>query len=277
MRAHLGAVALSADGRTALAVGERGTILRSADGGLTWNRVGLHRRGVPPVSWLLLAVAFVSALPAFRPPPPPERRKAAGDAAALFATDRPLAPGAPDVAGADTLARRISAFLRNTRTVPPLTLAIVGPWGSGKSSVLNRLHDDLRAHGLRPVWFNAWHHRREEHLFAALLQAVRAKAVPGWFAPGGFRRSIEQSVQSAVVREVALRPGQDRLANPHGGYNGASSRSVRARSISPARRPADDRSQHPQAAAPPASCPARSDAEPSPPRLARHEARRPRT
>src|SRR5262249_34027287 len=28
------------------------------------------------------------------------------------------------------------------------------------------------------VWFNAWHHQREEHLFAALLEAVRRQAVP---------------------------------------------------------------------------------------------------
>lgn len=83
-----------------------------------------------------------------------------------------------DAAGAAVLAGRLSSFLRNRHTRPPLTLAVVGAWGSGKSSVLNLLAEDLQRHDMCTIRFNAWHHQKEEHLFAALLQAVRQQAVP---------------------------------------------------------------------------------------------------
>jgi hypothetical protein len=66
-----------------------------------------------------------------------------------------------------------------------MTVAITGLWGSGKSSVLSRLKDDLVAGGQRPVWFNAWHRQGEESMFAALMQAVRAQAVPSWWSLAG--------------------------------------------------------------------------------------------
>lgn len=75
------------------------------------------------------------------------------------------------------LARGISRFPRNSETRPPLTLAIAGDWGTGKSSLMQLVCADLRRFGHRPLWFNAWHHQKQEHLFAALLGAVRAQAL----------------------------------------------------------------------------------------------------
>ena len=37
---------------------------------------------------------------------------------------------------------------------------------------------DLRHYGSRPVWFNAWHHQKEEQLLAALLNIIRDKSLP---------------------------------------------------------------------------------------------------
>jgi hypothetical protein len=97
-----------------------------------------------------------------------------------------LRKGDQDATGqADELATQIGSFLRNAQTAPPLTLAITGSWGTGKSSVLSRLRDDLTAHRQRPVWFNAWHRQGEESMFAALMQAVRAQAVPSWWSLDG--------------------------------------------------------------------------------------------
>ncbi|MBX9700054.1 MAG: KAP family NTPase [Acetobacteraceae bacterium] len=112
------------------------------------------------------------------PLPRETRRLSVGALSDIFAPDRPLQRGDPDAAGAALLARRLQSFLINRNTQPPLTLAITGDWGSGKSSVLNLLAAELRVSGRRAVWFNAWHHQKEEHLFAALLQAVRQQAVP---------------------------------------------------------------------------------------------------
>src|SRR6202035_63449 len=72
----------------------------------------------------------------------------------------------------------LSHFLRNEKTQPPLTVAITGEWGSGKSSLMNLLRADLERHGWRPVRFNAWHHQKEKHLLASLLAAIRRQAIP---------------------------------------------------------------------------------------------------
>ncbi|MBK1661977.1 P-loop NTPase fold protein, partial [Paracraurococcus ruber] len=183
--AHLRTLAFGPDGLV-LAAGSNDMLLRSTDGGATWA-MPPHESSPAPLAWLLWGSGLVALLSGARPLPRAAPPPAAGDIAGLFATDRPLREGDPDAAGAGLLADRISRFLRNRRTEPPLTLAVTGPWGTGKSSVLNRLCADLATHGLRPVWFNAWHHQKEEHLFAALLEAVRQQAVP----PLGSRAGLE--------------------------------------------------------------------------------------
>jgi hypothetical protein len=123
--------------------------------------------------------------------------------AQLLATDRPLRKGDVDATGsADQLAAQIGSFLRNAQTAPPLTIAITGPWGSGKSSVLSRLREDLVNGSQRPVWFNAWHRQGEESLFAALMQAVRSEAVPSWWSFAGLdvrMRLLFSRVQSNPI------------------------------------------------------------------------------
>jgi len=173
---NLRAAAIASDGRIALVVGEQGTLLRSIDSGLSWRHV--HRRHPAPIVWALLIVAFVVSAPLFLPLPRERYNPTTMSLSDLFATDRPLQPGEADAAGAAPLAERLGRFLINRNTQPPLTLAITGDWGSGKSSVLNLLAAELKRSGRRPVWFNAWHHQKEEHIFAALLQAVRNQAVP---------------------------------------------------------------------------------------------------
>ncbi len=88
-------------------------------------------------------------------------------------SDRPLSLQDHDALGLKPIALGLSRFLRNVNTEPPITIALSGRWGTGKSSLMNMLQEDLRRHACRPVWFNAWHHRKEEHLLAALLENVR--------------------------------------------------------------------------------------------------------
>ncbi len=101
-------------------------------------------------------------------------------------SDKPLEPGEPDALGLGTIAAGLAFFLRNDKTRPPLAIGINGRWGSGKSSLMNLLKKSLEDSGSRPVWFNAWHHQKEEQLLAALLQAVKAQAVPLWSSWNGW-------------------------------------------------------------------------------------------
>lgn len=101
-------------------------------------------------------------------------------------SDRPLEAGDPDPLNFGAIARAISKFLRNENTEPPLTIAITGDWGTGKSSILNLVKHDLELSRFRPIWFNAWHHQSEESLLAALLEKIRSNAVPPWWSPAGW-------------------------------------------------------------------------------------------
>lgn len=165
------------------AVGDAVTILTSADGGETWADPREPRTAPPPLyflSWLLVAGLLAPTLRR------PEAEAAPEESVAdSLASDRPITSPEHDTLGLGRLARGISRFVRNVETEPPLTLAVTGPWGSGKSSLLNLVCEDLRDRGFRPVWFNAWHHQKEEHLLASLLANIRAQAVPGWITPSG--------------------------------------------------------------------------------------------
>lgn len=199
---NLKSVSFQPEGRHGWAVGDAGTILHTEDGGATWVhqtqelRRGADRRlenagGVyyfrllPPwyyVSWVFVALLLL-----------PVRRTAVVDLEAepepsvadVLVSDRPLEAGDADTIDFKPIALGLSRFLRNENTKPPLTIAITGEWGTGKSSLMNLLRADLRSYDCRPVWFNAWHHQKEEHLLASLLQNVRLQAVPPFWSPAG--------------------------------------------------------------------------------------------
>ena len=58
-------------------------------------------------------------------------------------------------------------------------LALTAEWGMGKSSAMRLLQKQLRDRNMPTIWFNAWHHQNEEHLFAALMEQIRRDAAPG--------------------------------------------------------------------------------------------------
>jgi photosystem II stability/assembly factor-like uncharacterized protein len=186
------------DGYRGWTVGTNGTVLYTADGGNSWAPQTDHLRPAvfspdsrtyriwhAPWYYVIgLALPLALLLFAWRhyEPPLPTTEESVAD---LLVSDRPLAAGEPDPLEFDAIARGLSRFLRNDKTQPPLTIAITGEWGSGKSSLMNLLKADLEHYGFHPVWFNAWHHQQEEQLLAALLEGVRSQGVPPWWHPVG--------------------------------------------------------------------------------------------
>lgn len=168
------------------ALGNGGSFLITTDGGKTWeNRV--HYSWAPaPWYWLLgWATPLVLLVWAFRARP--DEVTIEKSIAGALASDRPLEVGDPDPLGFQRIALGLSRFLRHKKTKPPLTIAITGEWGTGKSSLMNLLNADLKRFGFCPVWFNAWHHQKEEHLLASLLEAVRTTAIPPWWTTAHWR------------------------------------------------------------------------------------------
>ncbi len=126
-------------------------------------------------------------------------------------SDSPIGWGDRDALRLRPIGLAMSRFIRNVDTKPPLTIAVTGGWGTGKSSLMNLLREDLQRYGARPVWFNAWHHREETSLLAALLEAVRDMVVPSWYTWTGmaFRARLlalrlRGPLQSALAAGVLL-------------------------------------------------------------------------
>jgi len=183
-----------------------GLLLRSSDAGRSWWAASrdaaepalfdAYLRFPAPWYWFLalplvfLAATAATLAPTFSTP-------VTESVSNLAISDRPLEPGDPDAMNLNALAQGLSMFLRNQNTKPPLVLAVNGDWGTGKSSLMNLLQNDIRGRGARAVWFNAWHHQKEQQLLAALLQTVRRQAVPPWWTPLGLWLRVQLLVKRA--------------------------------------------------------------------------------
>ena len=195
-------IAFANDNRTGLAVGNSGTIIRSSDGGDNWSIVAAdnsvaQKAGVDlgtraihegyPAPWFFIGLI----LPAFfflqatrRPPSPPPPEPSISE---IYASDQPITSPEKDGLNFGDLAKGLAAFLLNPQTEPPLTMAVSGKWGTGKSSLMGLICRHLRENGYSTVWFNAWHHQKENHLLAALLEVMRSEAISPWWKPVGIR------------------------------------------------------------------------------------------
>lgn len=189
MDSHVGSARLglwsNEAGSTIWAPGYPPALLLSADGGNTWKPEPWPVRNARyPAPWfwmsLLLAGWLWTRSIEFGSSQPEDSAEAIGF------TDAPTADFEQDRLRFGPLAKGISRFLRNVATVPPLTLAISGDWGSGKSSLMALICADLKRYGSRPVWFNAWHHQQDEQLLAGLLSAIRDQALPSSLTPDGW-------------------------------------------------------------------------------------------
>jgi Cdc6-like AAA superfamily ATPase len=95
--------------------------------------------------------------------------------------DTPIEEIAEDRLGFGPLVMALHRFLDNPDTEPPVVLSVNGPWGSGKSSVMKMLANELRKTGrFRTVWFNAWRYHKEEQILAAFLQTIARQLSEGW-------------------------------------------------------------------------------------------------
>jgi hypothetical protein len=95
--------------------------------------------------------------------------------------DRPVADPGEDRFGFVQYADAFALLINDRDTSTPLTVAISGPWGSGKTSLARLLESRLKVEqywrlgwGGPPVtcWFNAWVHSDAPHLGAALAASV---------------------------------------------------------------------------------------------------------
>ncbi|PWV56132.1 P-loop NTPase fold protein [Chitinophaga sp. S165] len=89
-------------------------------------------------------------------------------------SEKPVGTEDEDLLGFHSLEECIVRVMRNTELELPLTMVISGTWGSGKSSMMNRIKEKLEGdkkmrRRFLTTWFNAWHVQGETNLLSSFL------------------------------------------------------------------------------------------------------------
>jgi hypothetical protein len=59
---------------------------------------------------------------------------------------------------------------RARTAVPPLTIGLYGSWGSGKTSLMRLMEQELK--GIEAIWINVWQLSNQDEVWQAFLQAL---------------------------------------------------------------------------------------------------------
>jgi hypothetical protein len=145
-------IRFAADGKHVFALTDFGVPLRSDNGGDTWSAPSPSRY---PAPWFWLVFLLLTPVIVFATRG--DSAQPSGDVSEIPVNDAPLRSQLDDVLQFAPTANGITRFLANDSTKPPLTIAITGAWGKGKSSLINLVLEGVRRYGHRPVLFNAWH------------------------------------------------------------------------------------------------------------------------
>ena len=177
-----------------LAAGDKGLLIRSNDAGLSWHNltnpalsseIKNKEYSIDLAYWWYFVSFLCGSFIIVLIWPKNNNQEDDEGIAGIAASDRPLEPGDPGAANLAEISNDITSFLSNPKTTAPLTLAVTGPWGCGKSSLMNLVKAGLEERQFSPVWFNAWHHQKGEQLLASLFAHIKEQAIPGWFSLDG--------------------------------------------------------------------------------------------
>ena len=96
--------------------------------------------------------------------------------ALLTKSEKPLSLSDEDLLGFSSIEAAITRIIRNPQLELPMAIVISGTWGSGKSSMMNRIRQSLQQPPLdrrfMTTWFNAWHVQNEASLLNTFLLKI---------------------------------------------------------------------------------------------------------
>ncbi|MBQ0925945.1 KAP family P-loop NTPase fold protein [Saccharopolyspora endophytica] len=122
--------------------------------------------------------------------------ESSGDEHLRWASD---SPAEDDKLNREGLAKEIAKQLKYFAREEPKSSFLIhidGPWGSGKSSLLNLLHRRIKDEYL-VVYFDAWKHARVEPSWWALLTSLREQVVRQWSRPRRWWFRVCEAAQRA--------------------------------------------------------------------------------
>ena len=119
---------------------------------------------------------------------------------ASLEADRTTGAVATSRVSAEKVADTLASLLSYSGAQPPQTFCIDGPWGVGKSTLVNLAIRKLRKCNCTCVFFNAWHYEKEKHLFAALMEQIRYS----WRPRGHMHVSMLADERLSVLQDMRL-------------------------------------------------------------------------
>jgi hypothetical protein len=220
MTGHTGfanGVTYAADGTVLVSVGADGRIVSwDRDTGEQLEQIGDH--AIPlhcvltlPTGRTGLAAGDGGLYPwSLTLPPPASPASHLIEQFANVATDK---HSRTDLLGMAADVRRLALLLGAREVAPPLSIALLGDWGTGKSSFMSQLQDQLNGlvlrsaaapgrgvfvSNIRQVWFNAWHYS-DDHLWVGLIEHMfQELARTGGPTPADPKRRAELEARLAV-------------------------------------------------------------------------------
>lgn len=92
----------------------------------------------------------------------------------VILSDQPISYPIQDMLGYKNYANVLSEIIEDPTLETPLTIGVFGDWGTGKTSLLKLVKNNLEKehNNIHCVWFDAWKYDRKESLWNALLNTI---------------------------------------------------------------------------------------------------------
>lgn len=93
----------------------------------------------------------------------------------MFSSDRPIDSACEDLLGRDVFAKRVATSIAQIRTKESIVIGLQGAWGSGKTSVINMIVEELQVSDpdILIIQFNPWNRIEDASLVTEYFQVLK--------------------------------------------------------------------------------------------------------
>ena len=115
----------------------------------------------------------------------------------MFSSDRPISKSSEDLLGRYAFSKRMATAIANLATGDSTVVGLYGAWGSGKTSVINMVEEELEQSnsGMLVIRFNPWNRIESSNLITEFFQV------------GGADKKLDTPVSGLESACTRWRPG----------------------------------------------------------------------
>lgn len=116
----------------------------------------------------------------------------------MFSSDRPIYSACEDLLGRETFAKRVATSIARIRTKESIVIGLQGAWGSGKTSVINMIVEELRKsdQDILIVHFDPWNRIEDTSLVTEYFQVLQENI--GWLKKFNYKGKVLRELSEAL-------------------------------------------------------------------------------